>query len=149
MIRILIMSGRLLELISVIHLDWKRWVARGLAPHGVSPKQVFVLRKVKETAGLTPSEIATLLHGDRPSATSMLATLAREGWITRRRDPANGKRVLVELSAAGLEKLTSVPERLWRSGKTHFDPEASLTPREQAELARLLRKLHGSIAERM
>jgi len=143
------MSGRILELVSVIHLDWKRWVARGLSPHGVSPKQVFVLRQLKQAGGLTPSAIATLLHGDRPSATSMLGTLEREGWITRRRDPANGKRVLVELSATGLEKLASVPERLWRSGKTSFDPEASLTPGERAELARLLSKLHSSLAERM
>lgn len=143
------MSGRILELTSMIHLDWKRWVARGLAPHGVQPKQVFLLRKLRESGGLTPSEVAVLLHGDRPSATSMLATLERQGWLTRRRDPANGKRVLVELTAAGREKLASIPERLWRGGRTHFDPEACLTPDERVQLAQLLAKLHAAIAERM
>jgi len=148
LIRILIMVGRILELISRIHLDWTRWVARGLAPHGVSPKQIFLLRKLKEAGGLTPSEVAVLLHGDRPSATSMLDTLERLGWVTRRRDPANGKRVLVQLSEAGRVKLGSVPERLWRSGKTGFDPEACLTQEEQAELARLLGKIHQGLQER-
>ena len=141
------MREHILELVSLIHLNWKRRVARDLAPHGVNPKQIFLLRKLKEAEGLAPSEIAILLHADRPSVTSMLGTLEHEEWITRRRDPANGKRVIVELSAAGREKLTSVPERLWRSGKTKFDPEACLDEEERADLTRLLKKLHQWIAE--
>lgn len=141
------MSGRILELVSMIHLDWKRRVARDLAPHGVNPKQIFLLRKLKESGGLLPSEIATLLHADRPSVTSMLGTLEREGWITRRQDPANRKRIIVELSASGREKLASVPERLWRSGKTRLDPEGCLDAEERTELGRLLEKLHRWIAE--
>ena len=146
-IRILTMNGHILELVSKIHLDWKRQVARSLAPFGVNPKQVFLLRKLKEKGVMVPSEIAILLHADRPSITSMLDTLEREGWIIRSRDPANGKQILVELSAAGREKLASVPEKLWRSGRTSFDPEACLNPEERAELERLLRKLHAWIAE--
>src|SRR5512145_1162898 len=142
------MTGRILALISRIHLDWTRWVARGLAPHGVSPKQIFLLRKLKEAGGLTPSDVAVLLHGDRPSATSMLDTLERLDWVTRRRDPANGRRVRVELSAAGRAKLDSVPERLWRSGQTGFDPEACLTQEERTELTRLLAKIHQGFVER-
>ncbi len=141
------MNGHIMELVSKIHLDWKRQVARGLAPFGVNPKQIFLLRKLKEAGVLAPSGIATLLHADRPSVTSMLDTLEREGWISRRRDPVNGKQSLVELSAAGREKLASVPERLWRSGRTRFDPEACLNPEERVELERLLERLHAWIAE--
>ena len=126
----------------MIHLDWKRQVARSLAPYGVSPKQIFLLRKLEEAGALAPSAIAALLHADRPSATSMLDTMEREGWIYRRRDPANGKRSLVELSPAGREKLISVPQVLWRSGQTRFDPEACLDREERLELERLLTKLH-------
>jgi len=141
------MNGRILELISKIHLDWKRHVARNLAPFAVSPKQIFLLRKLQEAGALAPSTIATLLHGDRPSVTSMLDTLDREGWIARRRDPANGKRSIVELTTAGRNKLASVPEGLWRSGRTGFDPEACLDQAERADLERLLGKLHRWIAE--
>lgn len=142
MIRILTMKGQALELISKIHLDWKRRIARALAPYEITPKQIFLLRKLKESATLTPSEVAVLIHGDRPSTTSMLDTLERSGWICRQRDPANGKRVIITMTAAGKEKLASVPERLWRSGKVPSNPESCLEPVEREELTRLLDKMH-------
>ncbi len=130
-----------MELVSRAHLTWKRRVARDLLPHGLNPKQIFVLRKLRETGSLAPSQIADLVFADRPSVTSMLDTLGRASWIARRRDPSNGKRVLVDITASGRRKLTSVPEHLWRSGKTRFDPEAALTPEERDTLVRLLEKL--------
>ena len=136
------MSGKLMELISRAHLAWKRRVARDLAPHGVNPKQIFVLRKLQESGGLAPSQIADLTFADRPTATSLINTLERAGHVQRRRDPRNAKWVVVELTEAGAEKLASVPQTLWRSGKTAFDPEAGLTPEEREELVRLLEKLN-------
>jgi DNA-binding MarR family transcriptional regulator len=138
------MSG-VMELVSRAHLQWKRRVARDLLPFGVNPKQIYLLRKLAEAGSLAPSRIAELLFADRPSVTSMLRTLERAGWVTRRRDPADGKRVIVEISARGRAKLASVPERLWRSGKTRFDPEAGLSAAERARLARLLEKLNAWI----
>jgi MarR family transcriptional regulator, lower aerobic nicotinate degradation pathway regulator len=136
------MNDQPLELISKIHLDWKRRVARALAPHGITPKQIFLLRNLKETGTLAPSEVAVLIHGDRPSTTSMLGTLERAGWICRHRDPSDGKRVMITITEAGTEKLASVPERLWRSGKMPSDPESCLEYDEREELTRLLRKMH-------
>jgi len=131
----------LMDLVGRAHLTWKRHVARNLTAHGITPKQIFVLRQLSARPTLTPSEVAELLFADRPTATVMLRTLEREGWITRRRDPKNGKRVLLALTPAGAAKLESVPERLWRSGRTQLDPEAGLSTSERAELARLLTKL--------
>jgi len=142
MIRILIMSGKLMELISKAHLTWKRRVARDLAPHGLNPKQIFVLRKLQETGGLAPSQIAELTFADRPTATSMINTLERSGFVRRRRDPVNAKWVIVEITAQGRRKLDSVPLQLWRSGRTTFDPEACLTKDERQELIRLLEKVN-------
>ena len=136
-----------MEWIARIHLDWTRRVARDLAPYAISPKQIFLLRKLDQSDGLNPSEIATLLHGDRPSATSMLTTLEREGWITRQRDPSCAKRVRVALSPAGRAKLASVPPEVWRTGRTRLDPEACLAPGERVELARLLAKLHQGLTD--
>lgn len=134
-----------MELISKIHLDWKRRVARDLAPFGVSPKQVFLLRKLHESGGLPPSEIAVLLHADRPSATSMIDTLERAGWVSRRRHAGDRRQVVVELTPAGLDKLRSVPERLWRSGKTALDPEACLSEEERHQLTTFLTRMHAAI----
>ena len=141
------MSGAILELVSRIHLGWKRRVARDLRPHAVSPKQLFLLRKLRSSGGLAPSAIADLLFADRPTVTSMLATLERAGWIHRDPDPEDGRRGIIRISARGTEKLASVPERLWRSGRTSFDPEACLTPAERTELTRLLTKLAANLDE--
>lgn len=137
------MAGRLMELVSRAHLRWKRRVARDLAPYGVHPKQLFVLRKLVEEGSLMPSEIAALVFADRPTTTSMLATMERSGWITRRRDSENGRRVIVEATASGRKKLTSVPDRLWRTGRTAVDPEAGLSATERAEAIRQLEKLNA------
>ncbi len=133
-----------MDLVGRLHLTWRRRIARDLAPFGIAPKQIYVLRKLTE-ASLTPSEIAELLFADRPTVSSMLATLERARWVARRRDKDDGKRVIVEITAAGRSKLAAVPESLWRSGKTRFDPEAELSRAERSELVRLLEKLDASL----
>lgn len=134
-----------MELVSRAHLSFKRRVARDLLPHGVNPKQVYVLRQLAERGGLSPSEVAEMIFADRPTATSMLNTLQRAGFIHRRPHPGDGRQVLVEISAQGRRKLASVPLRLWRTGHVAFDPEARLDPQERRELARLLVKLNDAI----
>jgi len=141
------MAGRIMELVSRAHLQWKRRVARDLLPFGISPKQIYLLRKLRKSGSLAPSQIAELVFADRPTVTSMLITMERAGWITRRRDPANRKQVIVEITLAGQEKLASVPLHLWRTGRTTFDPEAGLSAAERAELIRLLEKLTGWIGQ--
>ncbi|MCE9578405.1 MAG: MarR family transcriptional regulator [Deltaproteobacteria bacterium] len=138
------MNGRIMELVGHVHLTWRRRVARDLAPFGIAPKQIYVLRKLAASS-LTPSELAELLFADRPTVSSMLRTLERARWVSRRRDPEDGKRVIVELTAAGRAKLAAVPEALWRTGKTSFDPEAGLTRPERVELVRLLEKLDAHV----
>ena len=130
-----------MELISRTHLVWKRRVARNLLPFGLSPKHVYVLRQLAVDRGVSPSRIAELVYADRPTTTSLLDTLERNGWLTRQRNPDNHREVHVRITPAGRRKLASVPEELWRSGKTRLDPEAGLTADERAELIRLLTKL--------
>lgn len=141
------MAADLMELVSRAHLTWKRRIARDLLPFGIQPKQIYVLRKLAASDGLTPSRIADLLYADRPSATSMLNTLERAGWITRAADPENRKQVIVRITRKGRAKLASVPEPLWRTGKTTIDPEERLSVAERAELRRLLGKLDTGIED--
>jgi DNA-binding MarR family transcriptional regulator len=141
------MSEPILELVSRAHLAWKRRVARDLAPFGVNPKQIFLLRKLAASGGLSPSDIANLLYADRPTATSMLGTLDRAGWITRSKHPVDGRRMVIEITPKGRKKLASVPEHLWRTGRTRFKPEGCLDASERAGLSRLLTKLVGWLEE--
>ena len=141
------MSGRVMELVARAHLTWKRRLARDLQPHGVGPKQLYVLRQLAETGGLAPSRLAELLYADRPTTTSLLDTLQRAGWVRRRRHPHDGRQVVVEITAQGRRKLESVPLRLWRSGHTEHDPEAALSAAERRQLLRLLEKLNAALGE--
>lgn len=136
------MSGEILDRIGRIHRAWKRQVAHDLVPYGITPKQVFLLRELARRP-LSPSEIAAMLYTDRATTTLTLSTLEGAGWIARGRDPEDDKRVLVEIATAGVAKLESVPERLWRS--TRLDPEATLTAAERATLNRLLHKLEAAL----
>lgn len=141
------MSGQVMDLVSRTHLRFKRRVARGLLPHGIAPKQIHVLRRLEESGGLSPSQVAELVFADRPTATSLLNTLERAGWVRRRAHPEDGRQVLVEITAQGRRKLASVPVELWRSGRTAVDPEASLSPSERKQLVRLLEKLNAALDE--
>ena len=134
-----------MELVSRTHLGWKRRITRELLPYGLNPKQIHVLRRLAESGGLAPSQIAELLYADRPSATSMLNTLERLGWITRKRDPRNRKQVIVEITKRGRTRLASVPEPLWRTGKVARDPAEALSVAERGQLRQLLDKLHAGI----
>lgn len=136
-----------MELVARAHLRFKRRVARELLPHHIGPKQIYVLRQLAESGGLSPSQLAQLVFADRPSATSMLNTLERAGWVRRRAHPEDGRQVVVQITAQGRRKLASVPLGLWRTGHTAFDPEARLKPAEREQLVRLLEKLNAALDE--
>lgn len=139
------MSAHVMDLVSRTHLRFKRRVARDLLPHGLNPKQIFVLRQLAESGGLSPSQVAELVFADRPTATSLLNTLERAGWVRRRPHPEDGRQVVVGITAQGRRKLASVPLHLWRTGETSLDPEAALAPAERKELVRLLEKLNAAL----
>ena len=136
-----------MELVARIHLGWKRQVARDLVPYGVNPKQIYLLRKLREVERMAPSEIAELLYADRPTVTSMLNTMERAGWISRRRDPVSAKQVIVAITSKGSKKLESVPQQLWRTGRIRATPEDCLNAAERAELVRLLEKMNASVED--
>ncbi len=74
---------------------------RMLARIGVTGPQRMVLRMVGQFGPLYPGDLATLLHVDPSSLTGVLARLEKAGFLKRRRDPKDGRRALLTLSAAG------------------------------------------------
>ena len=139
--------GAILARVSRLHLDWKRYVQQQLQPFGVAPKQLFVLRALDERGYLLPSEIARMVHADRPTVSSMIRTMERAGWVALEGDPDDGRRRRVVLRAAGRQLLRRVPARSWRSGETLVDPEACLGASERRVLHELLGRMCESIEE--
>lgn len=80
-------------------------VSRAYKPHleslGLTYPQYLTLLVLWERDGLTVSEIGERLHLDSGTLTPLLKRLEAAGYLSRLRDVADERRVLVRLTAAG------------------------------------------------
>lgn len=95
------------EVLSFMRLLWavtqgvEATSKRMLANIGVTGPQRLVLRIVGHWGPIYPGTVAEILHVDPSSLTGVLYRLELGGFLIRRRDPADGRRALLTLSAAG------------------------------------------------
>lgn len=68
---------------------------------GITAPQRFIVRCVGKYPGMTAGQLATMLHLDRGSVSAALRRLERQGLLKRRRDPRDGRRVTLGLTAKG------------------------------------------------
>ncbi len=68
---------------------------------GLSPSQSSALATLERRGPLTPSELATHEHIQRPTATRMLARLEEDGLILRSADPDDRRSALITISDHG------------------------------------------------
>lgn len=128
--------------IGAIFLTWRRCLQKRLLPHDISLKQLYVLRRLQKNEALSPSRIAEMLFCDRPTATYILNTMRRYGWIESGKDPRNLKMRQVRLTAAGREKLNSLSGF---SLEPAFDPMGCFSQEERRQFEDLLAKLFDHI----
>ncbi len=74
----------------------------------------------------------------RPTATGVLRTLESRGWVGRRKDPGDGRSVLVSLTTPGKAKIEDLFPR-FNAVETVL--AGNLTDRQQDQLASMLRTL--------
>jgi MarR family transcriptional regulator, temperature-dependent positive regulator of motility len=145
--------GRMLAAYPVIHQACRQ---RDLpAPEGgarVSAHQASVLAQLESGEGITLTELAGRMGTALPTMSLLVDRLARAGLLARDRDPEDGRRVLIRLTAPGERVVSS---------RSLLDPErvrallATLTPAERARsvdglatLARAARRLSSTATER-
>jgi DNA-binding MarR family transcriptional regulator len=87
--------------------------------------------------------IGTALSLDPSNVVGLLNELEDRGLITRRRDPADRRRHIVELSAAGLGSLTTMYDAL---GQVEDDLFHALSQQERSTLHALLTRTAESQA---
>ena len=133
--------SRVMTSIAVTHLTWKRYLEATLLKYGVNIKQATLLALLRERGHVHPAEIAEAFFCDRPTATSLIDTLARHGWVEREPDPVDGRNVRILLTAAGRAKLASLPEDASRNHPQPIDPLACLSDPEREQLDRLLARV--------
>lgn len=115
----------------------RRWV-HSLAPWEISPHQARALRVIGTGDGIRPSELAAALRIAPRSATEVVDALADLGAVERVPDEADRRAVQVRITAQG-EQLHAQLDAARSKEAGEF--LAVLSPSEQADLTRLLRRL--------
>jgi DNA-binding MarR family transcriptional regulator len=110
---------------------------------GISPSGFNVLMVLLNTPGhtLEPCQLAERLLVTRPSVSGLLDTLQSKGLVTRHPHAEDRRRVLVELTDAAHQMLSS-------HFPTHYREQAAVwadfTPAELGQLVSLLRRVRGA-----
>jgi DNA-binding MarR family transcriptional regulator len=76
---------------------------------GVTGPQRLVLRIVGRFPGIASGDLAALLHLHPSTLTGILQRLEAKGWIRRRPDPRDRRRVLIGLTERGRDADTTDP----------------------------------------
>ncbi|WP_372072261.1 MarR family transcriptional regulator [Tistrella mobilis] len=115
-----------------------------LGRHGLSEGRFVLLFLLRDRAeGLAPHVLADRAGVTRGTITGLLDGLERDGFVRRRPDPEDRRRVRVMLTKSGetVSARAFQEHAVWIAGLT-----AGLSAEEQAEFARLLGKLRAGLA---
>ena len=114
---------------------------------GVTAPQRLVVRIGGRFPGISAGEVSDILHLHPSTLTGVLQRLAQRGLIVRRADPADGRRVLLDLTVRGREvdgMRSGTVEAAVRRALRRVSPGAERTVRQAAEiLAAELSRLGG------
>ena len=106
-----------------------------LEPSGLRPRHVVALTLLDDHGPAGQQGLAEALSLDPSNVVGLLNELEERGLITRRRDPADRRRHIVEVSSDGRRQLRSIQRLLAR---VEDDVLHALSPDERATLHGLL-----------
>lgn len=138
-------NPKIMALVGKSHLAWKRFVQKGLVGEGISLKQYYLLLQLAENQTLQPAHVAEMLFCDRPTASVIIRNMAKQGWISRRKDPNNRKHILLSITEAGrakLEQVRALPDLQARFAK---DPLECFSSKDRARFLALMTTFHDHI----
>jgi DNA-binding MarR family transcriptional regulator len=110
-------------------------VGRRLRTHRLNPQRFWVLVNLLETPGSSLRELARRLRMDEPTASRIVASLARRRLVRARPDAADRRRRNLELTAEGKALARSVAPV---ASEVRQAVEAGFTDQEKATLRQLL-----------
>jgi MarR family transcriptional regulator, organic hydroperoxide resistance regulator len=117
-------------------------LARRLEPHGVHPGQDYLLDELWHEDGQTVGALAARIGVEVPTAVRTVSRMEAAGLLRREPDPADGRRVLVRLTARGKELERIVPPIL---AEVTERAAAGMSEAEREQLLRLLRDLRENL----
>lgn len=129
--------------VGIVFLTWRRYLQRQLLPYGITLKQEYLLHQLESHPYLYPADIAEMLFCDRPTATVIIHNLAKQGWVSRSKDPENQKYIRISLTQAGRGKVAE----LRQMPEEPFDPVDALTAEEKTQLEAIMKKLQKAMED--
>jgi DNA-binding MarR family transcriptional regulator len=108
---------------------------QALEPFGIRPRHVAALIELRDSGELTQQSLCGQLHLDPTNLVAILNELEERGYATRRRDPEDRRRHLVEVSKKGIAVLEKVSEVMDGVEEDLLD---GLEPAEREQMAGLL-----------
>jgi MarR family transcriptional regulator, transcriptional regulator for hemolysin len=111
------------------------------APDGLRPRHVIALTLLSEQGSIGQQGLADALSLHPSNVVGLLNELEERALITRRRDPADRRRHIVELSDKGTDELASASRRLGLIEDKLF---TALTTEERETLHTLLSRVVGA-----
>ncbi len=106
-----------------------------LEPFGIRPRHVAALIELRDRGELTQQSLCGQLHLDPTNLVAILNELEQRGFATRRRDPEDRRRHLVEVSKKGIAVVEKVSEVM---DGVEADLLDGLEPADREELEGLL-----------
>jgi DNA-binding MarR family transcriptional regulator len=106
-----------------------------LEPFGIRPRHVAALIELRDGGELTQQSLCGQMHLDPTNLVAILNELEERGYATRRRDPEDRRRHLVEVSKKGIAVIDKVSEVMDRVEDDLLD---GFEPAEREQLEALL-----------
>jgi DNA-binding MarR family transcriptional regulator len=119
----------------------RRAAEASMSPGGLRPRHLHALGLLSQRGALSQQGLGEVLSLDPSNVVGLLNELEERGLITRRRDPADRRRHIVELSTTGEEVLAVAYVRL---ALVEDDLLAALSAEERATLYHLLVRAVGT-----
>jgi DNA-binding MarR family transcriptional regulator len=111
-------------------------IGRLLRPLNVSAAGGLVLGILRDHGAMSPSELGERLIVTRATVTGLIDSLERRGYVRRSSHPSDRRRLVVEMTPAGLEVVQQVRTTI------HRQEQAWLDGFEDADLRRYIDQLH-------
>ena len=86
-----------------------RQAARQITSYGIRPRDFSILSHIEETGPLTVGEIQEYILSSPSTASTVVAKLEGDGYVTRTRSKEDNRVVFVELTDAGRELAVRTP----------------------------------------
>ena len=132
---------RLLPLLEHLVRVGRRASESSMLPGGLRPRHLIALKLLSERGPANQQGLSEALSLDPSNVVGLLNELEERGLITRRRDRADRRRHIVELSSLGEDELALAYARL---SDVEDDLLSALSPEERTTLYDLLVRAVGA-----